>query len=107
MKYLKSIGCRHGNGISVCGDTHEETGLRCPDCGRFVKIGTLEYFMTGGLVDAAIIIHNMCVGQETPKELSELSFDLTENDTYINSMTEADANKFWGRTNDLFTKYFS
>lgn len=54
--YLLSIGCGteyvHNHG------TMFTNGKQCSDCGRFIEKGTLEYFMTSGVSQIWMALHN-------------------------------------------------
>lgn len=107
--YLLSLNCGtsyfHNNGTSYT------SGRMCDDCGRFIKVGTLEYFMTEGQFDIWMAIHNRRarylqgqLAEDINSELEELMNRIDDTDRLIR-MTENEAQAFMDETYALLAKY--
>lgn len=102
--YLLTIGC----GINYIHNegTHYTSGKLCADCGRFIKKGTLEYFMTLGVFDIWRAVHNEGVKSKRGlcKELKVL-LEKLDNRGQLLKMTEEEAKDFMSETYKLLGKY--
>jgi hypothetical protein len=107
--YLLSLNC--GNKFVHNAGTHYTHGKQCSDCGRFIKKGTLEYFMTSGIFDIWRAIHNRGVKyvrgevkKDIDNELKILLEKLDDRDKLF-ELTESEARKFMEETYQILNKY--
>lgn len=100
--YLLSLNCGekfiHNSRINFT------NGILCEDCGRFIKKGTLEYFMTSGIFDIRMAIHNIdcnIIIHEKNKDLYiklKILIEKLENKENLLKMTKKEAITFMNET---------
>lgn len=96
--YLFTLKCRHN---ARCRYTH---GYQCEDCNKFIKQGTLEYFMTEGCSDIWMALHNRGIKGVLHNDLNALKIKLaTFNNDYIKTLTEKEAEIFMTETYDILS----
>jgi len=103
MSYLKSITCRQGD-YPHNARTRYTTGYYCRDCGKTISKGTLEYFMTEGISDVWMTLHNRnCAfnrGESKDALSAELTalMELTSDSAIQRALSESEAQVFMDRT---------
>lgn len=103
--YLLSLNCVHNAG------TNHVNGKLCEDCGRFIEKGTLEYFMTDGIFEIWMALHNRGAKYrrgETDKDLDielKILIEKLEDRDGILKMTEVDAKSFMDDTYKTLSKH--
>lgn len=98
MSYKNTLPCMHN---ARCRYTH---GYYCEDCGDFINKGTLEYFMTEGVIDIWMAIHNRSTEYKLNEKLTDLKESLFDKN-YLNSLNEAGAIEFRKNVYDILGRH--
>lgn len=107
--YLLSLNCGH-RFIHNSG-TRYANGKLCSDCGRFIKKGTLEYFMTSGILDIWLAIYNRSVKFRRGEIEKDLDIEVKklreklDNREELLKMTEDDAKIFMDETYKILSNH--